>query len=81
MTCLSTAQQAQAIPVFLAVRRAGLALSHGEARRLVRAGLVRVNGLKVLDEASPMNTGDHLIVEAGFSQGSRRSALVERASQ
>lgn len=40
-------------PLFKVIVQRGLAPSHGEARRLVRAGRVLVEGVKAVNEGAP----------------------------
>jgi tyrosyl-tRNA synthetase len=65
------------IAVFELLRRAGLATSNGEARRLIRGGGARINDIVVADEA-------HIVALADFAQdgalklsaGRKRHVLV-----
>jgi tyrosyl-tRNA synthetase len=65
------------IAAFELFRRAGLAASNGEARRLVRGGGARLNDVAVSDENRPIRAGD--LTEAGtlkLSAGRKRHVLI-----
>ena len=68
------------IPAFDLFRRAGLAASGGEARRLIKGGGARVNDTQVKDENAPIGAGD---VNADgaikLSAGKKRHVLVRSA--
>ena len=68
------------IPAFDLFRRAGLAASGGEARRLIKGGGARVNDTQVKDENAPIGAGD---VNADgaikLSAGKKRHVLVRPA--
>jgi tyrosyl-tRNA synthetase len=65
------------IPAFELLRRAGLAASNGEARRLIKGGGGRVNDKPVTSEAQPITAAD-LLAEGviKLSAGKKRHALV-----
>ncbi len=44
---------------------AGLASSSGEARRLIRSGAVKVDGVKITDESASCNVVDGMLVQVG----------------
>ncbi len=65
------------IPAFDLLRRAGLAASNGEARRLIKGGGARLNGTPVGNEMQPITAADRN--EDGvikLSAGKKRHALV-----
>ncbi|UCH73209.1 MAG: tyrosine--tRNA ligase [Rhodospirillales bacterium] len=65
------------LPAFEAMRRAGLAASNGEARRLIKGGGARVNDAAVADEFAQISLAD--INADGvikLSAGKKRHALV-----
>ncbi|HUT51437.1 MAG TPA: tyrosine--tRNA ligase [Alphaproteobacteria bacterium] len=72
-----TAELAAGIPAFDAFRRAGLAASGGEARRLIKGGGARVNDEKVADEHRPVTQSD---LDADgvvkLSAGKKRHVLI-----
>jgi tyrosyl-tRNA synthetase len=57
-------------------RRAGLAPSKGEARRLIRGGGARLNDAKVEDEAMTVGLGDLVDGQLMLSAGRKRHARV-----
>jgi tyrosyl-tRNA synthetase len=65
------------IPVYEALREAGLAASNGEARRLIRGGGARLNDAAIADENRSITladiTGDGHIK---LSAGKKRHALL-----
>ena len=66
------------LPAFELFRRAGLAASGGEARRLIKGGGARLNDQKVSDEAQSISSTD--LNEEGvikLSAGKKRHALVK----
>ncbi len=68
---------AAGIPAYEVFRRAGLAASNGEARRLIKGGGGRVNDVALSDETQPITTAD--INAEGvikLSAGKKRHALV-----
>lgn len=52
------------LPLFAEIKRRHPTISNGEARRLVRASLVRVNGHTARDEAQPVNCDDQIEMPA-----------------
>ena len=65
------------LPAFELFRRAGLASSNGEARRLIKGGGARVNDEKIFDEAQVIGSAD--INEQGvikLSAGKKRHVLL-----
>lgn len=65
------------VPIFHLIKRAGLADSNGEARRLVKGGGARVNNIVITVETQAISTSD--ITEDGvikLSAGKKRHALV-----
>ncbi|HET6221240.1 MAG TPA: tyrosine--tRNA ligase, partial [Dongiaceae bacterium] len=65
------------IPVFELFRRAGLAASNGEARRLIKGGGARLNDQTIEDETRAVTLAD--VTAAGhvkLSAGKKRHALV-----
>jgi len=69
------------LPVFELMRRAGLAKSNGEARRLIKGGGARVNDVAVTDEMQTVGLDD-LGPEGSIklSAGKKRHALVRLAA-
>ena len=66
------------VPAFDLFRRAGLANSGGEARRLVRGGGARLNDVALTDENQAIGAGD--LTDAGtlkLSAGRKRHVLVK----
>jgi tyrosyl-tRNA synthetase len=74
---LPRARLAEGVPAFELVVAAKLANSNGEARRLIRAGGIRVNDQAVSDETARFGL-DHLIVDNAIkvSAGRKRHTLV-----
>ena len=75
---VSAADLEAGVPAFDLFRRAGLANSGGEARRLVRGGGARLNDVALKDENQPIGAGD--LTEAGtlkLSAGRKRHVLVK----
>ena len=65
------------IPAFEMLRRAGLAASNGEARRLIKGGGGRANDIVITDEMHTMGLAD--VNDQGYiklSAGKKRHALV-----
>ena len=74
------AELAAGIPAFDLFRRAGLAVSNGEARRLIKGGGARLNNAPVTDEMQAVTIAD--LDEEGLlklSAGKKRHALVRAA--
>jgi tyrosyl-tRNA synthetase len=72
------AELAAGIPAFELFRRAGLAASNSEARRLIKGGGARINDAKLDDEAAAIGTdavGDGGVIK--LSAGRKRHALVK----
>ena len=55
---IARAELAAGVPAFDAFRRAGLAASNGEAKRLIRGGGARINDRVVASETESVATGD-----------------------
>jgi tyrosyl-tRNA synthetase len=55
----------QCLPAYALFFRAGLAASNGEARRLIRGGGARLNGVVIADEAQPIAPASELKLSAG----------------
>ena len=74
---IARAELAAGVPAFDAFRRAGLAASNGEAKRLIRGGGARINDRVVASETESVATGD---VNADglikLSAGRKRHALL-----
>jgi tyrosyl-tRNA synthetase len=73
-----TAELAAGIPAFELFRRAGLAASNSEARRLIKGGGARINDAKLDDETTaigPDAVGDGGVIK--LSAGRKRHALVK----
>ncbi len=69
---------AAGVPAFDLFKRAGLAASNGEARRLVRGGGARLNDIAISDENQVIGMGD--LTQAGtlkLSAGRKRHVLVK----
>jgi tyrosyl-tRNA synthetase len=65
------------MPAFEILRRAGLAASKGEARKLIRGGGARLNDVAFASETQPVTLED--VGEGGvikLSAGKKRHALV-----
>jgi tyrosyl-tRNA synthetase len=71
---------AQGIPVFEALRRAGLAKSNGEARRLIKGGGASVNNAVVTDEFAKVTANDVHDGVIKLSAGKKRHALLKPAA-
>ena len=74
---ISAAELNDGIAAFALFARAGLATSNGEARRLIRGGGARVNGMPLKDENEPVGTA--LADAEGvikLSAGKKRHVLV-----
>jgi tyrosyl-tRNA synthetase len=72
------AELAAGIPAFELFRRAGLAASNSEARRLIKGGGARINDAKLDDEAASI--GAEAVGAGGvikLSAGRKRHALVK----
>ena len=78
---VSESELAAGVPVFELMRRAGLAKSNGEARRLIKGGGARLNDVAVKDELQTVRLDD-LGPEGSLklSAGRKRHALVKRAA-
>ncbi|MGF1627539.1 MAG: tyrosine--tRNA ligase [Alphaproteobacteria bacterium] len=78
---VSASELRSGVPVFELLRRAGLAKSSGEARRLIKGGGARVNDVAVSDELQTVGPddldGDGCIK---LSAGKKRHALVKIAA-
>ena len=75
---IDAAELEAGIPAFDLFKRAGLANSNGEARRLVRGGGARVNDKQISDENRSIGAGD--ITDAGtvkLSSGRKRHILLK----
>lgn len=74
---LPRARLAEGVPAFELVVAAKLANSNGEARRLIRAGGIRVNDQAVSDETARFGL-DHLVVDGAIkiSAGRKRHTLI-----
>ena len=74
---VSESELSAGVPVFELMRRAGLAKSNGEARRLIKGGGARVNDERLDDEAASISLAqlspDGVIK---LSAGRKRHALV-----
>lgn len=74
---LPRAELQSGIPAFEMLRRAGLAASNGEARRLIKGGGGRANDIVITDEMQTMGLAD--VNDQGYiklSAGKKRHALV-----
>ena len=77
---VAAADLAAGVPAFELFRRAGLAATNSEARRLIRGGGGRLNNVAINDEARPITADD--LDAAGvlkLSAGKKRHALVRSA--
>jgi tyrosyl-tRNA synthetase len=77
---ISPSDLAQGIPVFEALRRAGLAKSNGEARRLIKGGGASVNNAVVTDEFAQVTASDMRDGVIKLSAGKKRHALLKPAA-
>jgi len=73
---LATTELDAGIPAFEAFRRAGLAASNGEARRLIKGGGARINDKPVDNEMRPVTTADFDDGIIKLSAGKKRHALL-----
>jgi len=74
---IGRAELAGGIPAFDLLRRAGLAASNGEARRLIKGGGGRINDVAIASETQPVSLAD--LTAGGYiklSAGRKRHALV-----
>lgn len=74
---IGRSELAGGVPAFDLFRRAGLAESNGEARRLIKGGGARVNNVAIADETRPVTVAD--LDSSGLiklSAGRKRHALV-----
>ena len=74
---LPRAELESGIPAFEMLRRAGLAASNGEARRLIKGGGGRANDIVITDEMQTVSLAD--VNDQGYiklSAGKKRHALV-----
>jgi tyrosyl-tRNA synthetase len=78
---VSKSELSAGVPVFELMRRAGLAKSNGEARRLIKGGGARINDVAVQDEMQTVRLDD-LDAEGclKLSAGKKRHALVKLAA-
>ncbi|MGB0683750.1 MAG: tyrosine--tRNA ligase [Magnetovibrionaceae bacterium] len=65
------------LPAFDALRRAGLASSNGEARRLIKGGGGRVNDQQIKDETQIISLADMIDDQIKLSAGKKRHVLVK----
>jgi tyrosyl-tRNA synthetase len=74
---IARAELAAGVPAFDLFRRAGLAASNGQARRLIKGGGARINDCMVADEMEPVTVAD-LSADGliKLSAGKKRYALV-----
>jgi tyrosyl-tRNA synthetase len=77
---VSEAELSGGLPAFELMRRAGLAKSNGEARRLIKGGGARLNDRAIEDEMQTVRLDD-LGPEGSLklSAGKKRHALVRLA--
>jgi len=75
---LTRAELEAGLPAYEALRRAGLAASNGEARRLIRGGGGRINDQAIVEETRTLGAGD-LNAEGviKLSAGRKKHALVK----
>ena len=78
---VSRSELGDGVPVFELLRRAGLAKSNGEARRLIKGGGARINDVAIDDELRSVGLDD-LDAEGciKLSAGKKRHALVKLAA-
>jgi len=78
---VSEAELRSGVPLFELMRRAGLAKSNGEARRLIKGGGARLNDVAIQDEMHTVRLDD-LGPEGSLklSAGKKRHALVKLAA-
>ncbi len=74
---IGRAELEKGVPAFDLLRRAGLAASNGEARRLIKGGGGRLNDVTIASDTQPVSLAD-LTVEGyiKLSAGRKRHALV-----
>lgn len=71
------AELEKGVPAFELLRRAGLAASNGEARRLIKGGGARLNDIVIAEETRPVTLADlNPDGEIKLSAGRKRHALV-----
>src|SRR3546814_4457127 len=78
---VSESELSAGLPAFELLRRAGLAKSNGEARRLIKGGGARINDVAIADELQTVGLDD-LDPEGciKLSAGKKRHALVKLAA-
>jgi tyrosyl-tRNA synthetase len=76
---VAAAELAAGIPIWDLLKRAGLAASNGEARRLIKGGGARLNDRKVEDENTKATTADLADGVLKLAAGKKRHALVKIA--
>lgn len=77
---VSAADLGDGLPAFELLRRAGLAKSNGEARRLIKGGGARLNDVAIQDELHSVAAGDFgADGSIKLSAGKKRHALVKLA--
>jgi tyrosyl-tRNA synthetase len=79
-TDLPSGELGDGLPAFELFRRAGLAASNGEARRLIKGGGARLNDQPVTNETQTVTTADFRDGVVKLSAGKKRHALVRLAS-
>jgi len=75
-TDLAAADLAAGLPAFELFRRAGLASTNSDARRLIKGGGARVNDLPVTNEVQPITPADIRDGVIKLSAGKKRHAVV-----
>lgn len=78
-TSVPAAELTEGMPAFRLFAEAGLASTNSEARRLIRGGGARVNGVVVQDEAQTITNADLVEGAIKLSAGRKRHVLVQPA--
>jgi Tyrosyl-tRNA synthetase len=74
---LSAAEMGKGIPVYDLLRRAGLASSGGEAKRLIRGGGAKLNDRKMTDENELVTPAQFQDGKIKLSAGKKKHAVVK----
>ncbi len=67
---------AAGLPVVVALVKAGLAASNGEAKRLIKGGAIRVNDVAVADEGAKIHLSDQKDGAVKMTAGKKRHVLI-----
>ena len=62
---VTDAKAGDAVGLARLISQSGLAPSSGEARRLIRSGAVKVNGVKIVEESAACDLSDGMLIQVG----------------